>query len=317
MTSSPGNHIAMATSIRGASVAALLLVLSAAAAGAARSQAVFAGRVNLIAIYVTVVGDGNALITNLAAEDFEVRDDGQPRKITQFEKGSLPITMAAMLDDSPSLRQSQPSPRAAIAALVKKLRPADRATIGFFNRTVRLEGGLTGDRGELLERLSTAPAVLSGTALWDAINAGMSVLEGEPGRRVVLALTDGDDNSSETGAEAVTAQAIRDGLMIYAIGVRGAQGRLGRTLSSLSRETGGWFFELKPDDNLETTFARVADELHAQYLLGFRIDSLDGRVHQLSVKVKRRGAVARARRSYVASRAPASPDAASASRLTR
>jgi Ca-activated chloride channel family protein len=272
-------------------------------------QATFSSGTNPVAIYVTVVGEGGALQSGLSAKDFDVRDDGELLTITQFESGSLPITMAVLLDDSPSLRASQPVTQAAATALIRRLKPGDRALIGVFSRTVRLNGNLTGSQDELLEQLHSSLPLMAGTALWDAVNAGVSALEEEHGRRIVLLLTDGDDNSSQADASVIAANATREGVMIYAIGIRGADQRLSKGLKDLALETGGWFFELKRSDNLLSTFQRVADELRNQYLLGFSPAVLDGKVHRLDVNVKRRGLTARARRSYVAAPSGAAPAA--------
>jgi VWFA-related protein len=150
---------------------------------------------------------------------------------------------------------------------------------------------------------------MAGTALWDAINAGVSALEEEGGRRVVLLMTDGDDNSSQADASTIAIRATGEGVMIYAVGIRGAEQRLSKGLKDMTLETGGWFFELKPSDNLVSTFQRVADELRNQYLLGFSPAVFDGKVHRLEVKVKRNGLTARARRSYVAVPPGAAPEA--------
>jgi len=265
--------------------------------------------INTVATYVTVVGEGGALQSGLSVKDFDVRDDGQLRTITQFESGALPITMAVLLDDSPSMRASQPVTQAAATALIQRLKPGDRAMIGVFSRTVTLHGNLTGNQDELLEQLHASRSMMAGTALWDGVNAGVSALEEESGRRVVLLLTDGDDNSSEADASAIAARATREGVMIYAIGIRSAEQRLSKGLKDLALETGGWFFELKRADNLLMTFQRVADELRNQYLLGFSPAVLDGKVHRLEVKVKRHGLTARARRSYVAAPSGAAPAA--------
>jgi Ca-activated chloride channel family protein len=152
-----------------------------------------------------------------------------------------------------------------------------------------------------MARLDTESPLVAGTAVWDSINAGLAVLEEERGRRVVLVLTDGDDNSSEVDAAALASRARRDGIMVYAIGIRGGDGRLSKGLRELALQTGGSFVELKGGDNLRAALQRVADELHNQYLLGFSLDALDGREHRLEVRAKRRGVTVRARRNYVAS----------------
>lgn len=111
--------------------------------------------------------------------------------------------------------------------------------------------------------------------------------------------------------------------MIYAIGLAsavpwrpmtgggrigfGPQGRGGVTdrpdpgLAKLAAESGGGYFELKDTADLASTFARVADELHRQYALGFTPEKADGKVHKIEVRVDRPGTSVRARKSYVAS----------------
>lgn len=284
------------------SVATTCVLVCLALTQGASGQATFSSGIDTVATYVTVVGQGGALEGGLSVKDFEIRDDGQPRPITQFESGSLPITMVVLLDDSPSLRASLPVTQAAATALIQRLQRGDRALIGVFSRTVRLNGNLTGNQDELLEQLNSSMPLMAGTALWDAVSAGLSALEDEGGRRVILLLTDGDDNSSQADAAAIATRATREGVMIYAVGIRGAERRLSKGLKDLALETGGWFFELKPSDNLVSTFQRVADELRNQYLLGFSPAVLDGKVHRLDVNVKRHGLTARARKSYVAAR---------------
>jgi VWFA-related protein len=71
-------------------------------------------------------------------------------------------------------------------------------------------------------------------------------------------------------------------------------------LRTLADEGGGGYFELRGTDDLRATFARVAQELHHQYLLAFVAPVLDGEVHRLDVRVKKPFLTARARKSYVA-----------------
>ena len=71
-------------------------------------------------------------------------------------------------------------------------------------------------------------------------------------------------------------------------------------LRELANVGGGGYFELTNTDDLATTFARVADELHQQYLLAFTPEKLDGQMHELEVRVKNPNLVARARQNYVA-----------------
>ena len=96
--------------------------------------------------------------------------------------------------------------------------------------------------------------------------------------------------------------------MVYTIGLRnryfnGAQwvtSQPDRTLKKTSAQTGGGWFELSRTTELNSTFSKIADELHRQYLLAISPTTNDGKPHVLNVRVKTPGMTARARQSYIA-----------------
>ena len=73
-------------------------------------------------------------------------------------------------------------------------------------------------------------------------------------------------------------------------------------LQKIAAATGGGYFELTSARDLAATFARVADELHHQYALGFAPEKLDGKMHDLTVRLSRPDLTARARKRYLASK---------------
>ena len=74
-------------------------------------------------------------------------------------------------------------------------------------------------------------------------------------------------------------------------------------LGTTALETGGGYFEIRPRDDLGAAFARVAAELHSQYMLGFVPPALDGKVHKIEVKVPGKDVRPRARKSLIAPKA--------------
>ena len=68
----------------------------------------------------------------------------------------------------------------------------------------------------------------------------------------------------------------------------------------MAEQTGGGYAEIRAGQDLGDAFARVADELHSQYLLGFAPPKRDGKVHEVDVRVSTKGLKPRARKSYVA-----------------
>jgi Ca-activated chloride channel family protein len=75
-------------------------------------------------------------------------------------------------------------------------------------------------------------------------------------------------------------------------------------LPKIAAATGGGYFELTSARELATTFARVANELHHQYALGFTPEKLDGKMHDLTVRLSQPELMARARKRYLAAKAP-------------
>jgi VWFA-related protein len=97
------------------------------------------------------------------------------------------------------------------------------------------------------------------------------------------------------------------------LGGRGLGGYSGRQpqmeqpdegLPRIAAATGGGYFELTSPRDLASTFARVADELHHQYALGFTPEKLDGKMHDLTVHLSKPSLSARARKRYLASKLP-------------
>jgi len=83
-------------------------------------------------------------------------------------------------------------------------------------------------------------------------------------------------------------------------GYSGAQDKPDPGLAKIAASTGGGYFELTNTDDLASTFRRVADELHHQYLLGFAPIVLDGKTHRIEVRIANTEMAVRARRTYLA-----------------
>ncbi|MGH9313622.1 MAG: VWA domain-containing protein [Vicinamibacterales bacterium] len=267
-----------------------------------------------VPLYVTVTDATKRLVPDLTQEDFEILDNNKPQAVTLFDNEVRPITAVVMLDTSGSMTLALDLVKKASEQFLIRLLPDDKARVGAFSDKISFfpKASFTNDRDELIGHLKDLDFGYP-TRLYDAIDQSMDKLEPIDGRKVVLVFTDGDDTASKTGLGDVLDRARLLEMMVYAIGlesdyfngVQRVRTRPDRGLKKLAEETGGGFFELKQTDELGTTFTRVAQELHSQYVLGFSPEKLDGKVHKLDVRVKRPGMTARARRSYVAAPAAA------------
>jgi Ca-activated chloride channel family protein len=260
-----------------------------------------------VSLFATVFDSEGHLVPDLTQQDFEVLDNDKVQPLVVFRSENLPITTVVMLDTSGSMTGTIGLLKSAAEQFLIRLLPDDHAAVGAFNDKIELNAGFTNNRDTLVSQVK-ALDYGNGTRLFDAIGESLDALKGVEGRRVILVFTDGDDTSSRIGRSAVLDRARTDEVMIYAIGLqseyfdgtRMARSKPDSGLRKLADETGGGYFELKKTDDLGPTFSRVAQELHSQYVLGFELKQLDGKVHKLAVKVKQGGMTARARRNYVA-----------------
>jgi Ca-activated chloride channel family protein len=288
--------------MRYASFTAAMMVLAVCSIGAGQQQPTFRGGAATVAVYVRVADRSGRLVPGLQQADFQILEDGRRVEIQQFSSDPQPLAAVMLLDMSVSMVTSVLRVRDAARAFVEAVRPGDRVRIGTFGTEIAISPQPT-DRGDTLRRvLQEELWPGGGTPLWNALHEAMTVQEAETGRRVVLVLTDGVNSTNlpdRPGTpEAVEQKAISDDFMLYAIGLEGSpiEGRLVR----LVNQTGGAHFEVKRNEDLGVAFARVADELRGQYLLGFTPARLDNKLHRIEVRVQRAGLTARARRSYLA-----------------
>jgi len=293
--------------------------------------------VNTIAVYATVRDASGHLVPNLTKDDFMVSDDGQPADIVAFSNEPVPITVALMLDTSNSMVGDYLQVRAAAHAFVDELWEGDRATIGTFGAEVAVSPHLTSDKAVLKRVADEEVWPGGGTPLWSGLRAGMTALTGQPGRRVVVVLTDGGEScpalfydrvshpesargrgggegpepnkalaasACATGPEVERRAAMQD-FMVYGVEFHGTQPPPNwkesvARLHDIIDETGGGRFPLDTKADLVATFARVVEELHHQYAMGFVPHALDGKEHRVDLRAKNPQLRARGRKTYVA-----------------
>jgi Ca-activated chloride channel family protein len=307
----------------------LALVLAALASALLVAQEpTFRGGLEAVRVFTTVTDRDGRIVTTLTRDDFEVRDEGRPQPLTLFDNTPQPIRLIVMLDVSGSMEGNLPLLRGAVEQLVARLRPDDVVRLGTFGDEVSISPTFTHDAAALLAGLPRSISPTALTPLWPATDAAIAAFERAGDlRSVVLVLSDGKDSGpirftrrSISQADVID-RARRDDVMIYGIGMRsrgqrqppgigpgGLQAALMADLPDpglalVAEQTGGGYSEIRFGQDLGAAFARVADELHSQYLLGFTPLARDGKTHDLDVRVVPRGLKVRARKGYVAAKA--------------
>ncbi|MGE5358941.1 MAG: VWA domain-containing protein [Bacteroidales bacterium] len=282
-------------------------VLSAAARQDQKQEPTFRSATRTVPVYVTVTDNEGRIVPGLVREDFQVADNKRPQPLTLFSNDPQPITAAVLLDTSGSMTNYIDFVKQACEAFLLRLLPKDRAMVGYFNDKISFVSPLTSDRDLLVSSLKRIDYGYP-TRLYDAIDLGITELKPLEGRRVIVVFTDGEDQGSKLHFDPVLQRAREEGMMVYGIGLhtryfdgqRMREGIPDRVLKKIAEETGGGYFELKKTDELTSTFTRVEQELHSQYVLGFTPPELDGKLHTIDVTLVKPGMKARARKNYIA-----------------
>jgi Ca-activated chloride channel family protein len=286
--------------------------------------------VNLVEVLFSVVTKKQKLITDMNQQDFRVFDDGAQQEITSFSQPTdLPLRIGMVLDTSNSIRERLKFEQdAAIDFLFNALRRnKDQAFLMTFDDGAQIIKDFTGDTGDLRDTILKQRAG-GGTSLYDAVYSAsdhllkQSPLPSGPNpdvRRVLVVISDGDDNSSNHSRGESVEMSQRAGVIIYSISTstdwetaedeKDPNKRIERkylktegdqVLDQLALETGGRsFFPYKVDD-LGQSFLDIGDELRHQYALAYSPAgrSPDGKYHTIKIQTDRKDVIVRARKGY-------------------
>lgn len=286
------------------------------ATGQAQTNGVQRMVVSEVDMVLAVVNHRQKFVTDLAKTDFRVLEDNKQQEIKFFSSQTdLPLRVALLLDTSNSIRpRMQFEQDAAIDFLYNSIRPAkDMAFIMTFDSQPQVVQPYSNDL-EKLHKVISAQRAGGGTAFYDAIVSASELLANAPPpatgapavRRVLVVITDGEDNlSSHTRAEAIDA-AQRADVHVYAISTstqwvvpeeaKGAGQLIDRKwaktdgdkiLEQFTDGTGGRAFFPYHVDDVAQSFMDIGTELRNQYLLGYipSNSAADGKFRKIKIEV--------------------------------
>lgn len=261
--------------------------------------------VNRVILWVTATDKDDKPVTEMSRESLKLFEDGLPMTAEEFYLEDRPVTLAIVLDSSLSMRDKLKEVHSAASAFVETLRPEDQALVIDFNDNVFLIQDATSDQEALREAISSTEA-LQGTAIHDALHASFRKLRSVEGRKAIVLLTDGRDESSQIPFGRILEEAKMAGLPIYAIGVGidALEISSRKVLSQLSDVTGGRAFFVKKADEISGAYRAIADELRRQYYVTYSSPNkaFDGRWITIRVDGVQADWKVRSRRGYFAVR---------------
>jgi Ca-activated chloride channel family protein len=269
----------------------------------------FESGIEVVTVTAAVTDAEGRLVTDLAQEEFELFEDGLPQAITQFTRERVPVSLAVLLDVSDSMvgLRLADARQALDRFLFELLAREDEYALVLFNHTPTVAAAWTDDPGKVTPALD-AMRGWGGTAIYDAVNAAMPLLDKRRRQRgAAVVISDGADTASDIQLRELRSRLLRTDAFVYAIGIDRDDPRAMRTrvnpysLRQVTDDTGGYTEVVKESSELGPATARIADELNKQYTLGYTpAHPADSQFHGIRVRVKRPGHRVRARRGYIA-----------------
>jgi len=247
----------------------------------------------LVLLHASVVDKSGKLLTNIPQSAFKVLEDGVEQPLRLFRREDVPVSMGIIVDNSGSMTSKRSRVAAAALEMVKQSNPDDEVFIVNFNDDTHFDQPLTNDVKKLQAALARMEA-RGGTAMRDALSKSITYVKknGKKDKKVLVVITDGNDNSSDITLDQLLRQSQNSEVLIYAIGLlneeeAGEAKSAKKALKALTEASGGLDYYPKSISDVQEITPRVAHEIRNQYILGYTSSNqaLDGTFRQIKVTV--------------------------------
>jgi VWFA-related protein len=233
-------------------------------------------QVNLVVLHTTVLDDRGKFVEGLTQENFRVYEDKVEQKLDVFKREDIPVSMGLVIDNSGSMRDKRPRVNEAALTLVQSSNPSDEAFVVNFNDDfyLDLDKDFTNSIPELKEALERIDARGS-TALYDAIIGSLDHLrKGKKEKKVLLIVTDGEDNTSRNSLEKTIREIQKTDTVIYTIGLLSQESKKSaksakKALTEIALASGGLAFFPENVEDVHAICEQVAHDIRHQYTLGY------------------------------------------------
>ena len=251
----------------------------------------------LVVLPVSVLNKDGKLITDLQQKSFKVFENGVEQPIKIFRREDVPISLGIIIDNSGSMREKRQKVETASLDLVRASNPQDEVFIVNFNDDPFLDVQMTSDIKKMEEGIARIDS-RGGTAMREAINESIDYVkkEGHRQKKVLLVITDGNDNASTISLEKLVTRAQQSEVLVYSIGLLNEEERhearlAKRALDNISRDSGGVAFYPKSPAEVDAIALQVAHEIRNQYTIAYSpsVQEMDGSFRQIKVTVSSPG----------------------------
>jgi Ca-activated chloride channel homolog len=251
----------------------------------------FRANMRLVVLHAAVVDRTGRLLMSLPEKAFHVFENGVAQSIRKFLQEDVPVSMGLIVDNSGSMDTKRQEVQASALALIKASNAQDEVFIVNFNDKTSLEQPFTSDIGALERGLANVDSI-GGTAMRDAIRRSIDYLKlnGKRDKKVLVVITDGDDNTSSGTLEELIEHAQQAGVLIYTVGLlsedekREAR-RATEALNAIAKATGGQSYYPKKLEDVTGACQQAAHDIRSQYVIEYSPTNaaLDGSFRRIKV----------------------------------
>ncbi len=239
--------------------------------------------VKLVLIPVTVTDLLERPVLDLSKQNFRVFDDGVEQKISQFFMEESPVSVGMVFDASNSMRKKIDQSRQALSEFLRMSTPGDEFSLWKFSDRPQTVCPFTTNVALIEDDLSS---IQSGgwTSLFDALYLALNQMKRATlGTKALFVLSDGGDNNSRYTEREIRNMVREADVRIFSISIYGRSAALER----ISDESGGRAYQVHKLDELPAMAAKLSEEIHSHYVLGYlpaRAQD-DGKYHKVVVKL--------------------------------
>jgi VWFA-related protein len=278
----------------------LVAIAAACLLAAAQDTAVFRSDTRIVVCHVTVVDKSGHLVTDLKKEAFSVFENKIKQEIRGFKREDLPVSLGLVIDNSGSMRNKLEQVKAAAVALVQASNKDDEVFVVNFNDAAYLDLPPGKDFTNSIQELAQALAKIDtrgGTAMRDAIQMSIEHLKkAHRDKKVLVVITDGNDNASLISLEALMRNAHQSEILIYGVGLLNEEehreaSRAKHALNDLAEATGGKTFFPTNVEEVGHIAQQVAHDIRNQYTIEYSPtnSAMDGTFRSIKIGVKAPG----------------------------
>ena len=248
---------------------------------------------DLVKLTVTVTDSYERFVTGIERGAFTITDNKIEQQILFFSDEDAPASVGVLFDFSGSMSGEKISrAREALRKFINTSHEQDEYFLVGFNSRANLILDRTRDSDRLLDKL-TFVETKGNTALYDAVYLGVEkVSRGVHDKKVLLIISDGQDNNSRYTFKEVRRLLKESGVLIYSVGITSGGDLLDvggqAILEELSSISGGKAFFPQSAPEMNNIFETISLELRHQYSISYRPTPFapDGKWRRVKVKVQ-------------------------------